>query len=369
MVYCGLQEGKHTRALTGQRIDEVITSLELPASDKCWKSMTTDNASNMKAACRVSELIDDDFGCFDHTLNLILKGGVDKVPYINKCIEKFKKLASTVHRSSLHLQRIKKSCSNLNQSGTTPCDYRKIIQPVDTRWNSLLMMIDSILDLKPALLEIKNSTRGADGPFAIVIPDENEFDLIKELSPILRKFADVCDFMSGENYPTICWVLQKINILQATLSQARDRYNVNKESTFSNHMSEYCLEMMTEIERRWPRGGCTDKVHCISHILHPGMKGYILVKNKTMDHWIEVLIDEEEGAPEAEVLDQGMIMDEDEEQMMVSQALAQERGSIESEKSPLAQEIIAYRRAGTIPLKADVLQYWKLHAKEFPMLA
>ena len=77
--------------------------------------MTTDNASNMKAACRVSESIDDDFGCFDHTLNLILKSGVDQVPYIDNCIDKFKKLASTVHRSSLNLQRIKKSCAKLNQ--------------------------------------------------------------------------------------------------------------------------------------------------------------------------------------------------------------------------------------------------------------
>ena len=161
MIYCGLQEGRHTGALTGAKIDEVIRSLDLPPRDQCWKTMTTDNASNMKSACKIAEEVDDSFGCFDHTLVLVLKAGVESVPFLDNTIDAFRRLSTACHESDLHLQRIKRACTHLNDSGTNPCEYRKIIQPADTRWNSVLMMLNSIIELKHALLEIKSSERAA----------------------------------------------------------------------------------------------------------------------------------------------------------------------------------------------------------------
>ena len=80
------------------------------------------------------------------------------------------------------------------------------------------------------------------------------------------------------------------------------------------------------------------------------------------------MVKEEEPPAPGSGHDDGMILDdEDEEQMMVSQAL--EVAPVAGDKSPLVQELEAYRRAPQVPIKVDVLQYWIMHAKEFPMLA
>ena len=54
MVHCGPQEGRHTGVLVAKKIDEIINALELPPVEDCMKTMTTDNAANMKIACRDS---------------------------------------------------------------------------------------------------------------------------------------------------------------------------------------------------------------------------------------------------------------------------------------------------------------------------
>ena len=158
MVHCGPHEGRHTGALVAKKLDEIINSLEFP--DDCMKTMTTDNAANMKVACKDSFSIDMHLGCFDHTLNLVVNAGVNSVEKIKSAIDSFKKLATGCHKSSLYCERIKRACSDLNSSASTtnPVKYCKMITPVETRWNSSLMMMRSILQLRPALEAVKECT-------------------------------------------------------------------------------------------------------------------------------------------------------------------------------------------------------------------
>ena len=224
--------------------------------------------------------------------------------------------------------------------------------------------------MKHALLEIKSSERAADANFSAVIPDEAAFDVIKEVVPILQKFADVREFMSGEKYPTICWVVQKAYLLTSSLKKTIGSIVSGKEK--GNATSQYILQMsrkmLADMNKRWPNQGCDDLSYAISHILHPGLRGFVLLKKNLYQHIGDEMVKEEEPPAPGSGNDEAMILDEeDEEQMMVSQAL--EVGPVASDKSPLIQEFEAYRRAPQVPIKVDVLQYWKMHAKEFPMLA
>ncbi len=216
MAYCGPHEGRHTGVLVAQKLDEIIRSLNLGEINI---GITTDNASNMKVAWRESTTINHGMGCFAHTLHLIVNNGISKVDKLTKSLSVFKKLAKACNQSALYCQRIRKECEDLNKSGTTPVHYNKIIQSVDTRWNSTLMMIRSILQLRPALEAIKMaSARSTAVGLIELMPETEDFELLDSIIPILTKFEEVSIFMSAEKYPTICWIVQKVYFLQNQLS-------------------------------------------------------------------------------------------------------------------------------------------------------
>jgi hypothetical protein len=130
MIHCGPHEGRHTGNLVAKKLDEIINSLELPVDpSSCMKTMTTDNAANMKVACRDSFAIDMHLGCFDHSLNLVVNAGLNSVKKIKDSVESFKKLVTGCHKSTLYCERIKRACSDVNSSasitnpGNLTCHY------------------------------------------------------------------------------------------------------------------------------------------------------------------------------------------------------------------------------------------------------
>ena len=118
MVHCGPHEGRHTGQLVARKLDEIINSLDL-SEENLFKSMTTDNASNMKIACRDSHTIDKHISCFDHSLNLVVNAGINSVDEIKASAEKFRKLVTSCHKSNLYCERIKRACTDLNSSAST----------------------------------------------------------------------------------------------------------------------------------------------------------------------------------------------------------------------------------------------------------
>ena len=119
MIHCGPHEGRHTGVLVAKKLDEIINSLELPDVETCHKTMTTDNAANMKVACRDSIAVDKHLGCFDHSLNLVVNAGINSVQKIKDSVDIFKKLVTSCHKSNLYCERIRRACSDLNSSAST----------------------------------------------------------------------------------------------------------------------------------------------------------------------------------------------------------------------------------------------------------
>ena len=120
MVYCGPHEGRHTGVLIGEKIDEIINDLNIDglSADTMHRAMTTDNASNMKVACDEAKTIDCRVGCFDHLLNIVVNTAIKRVPGILTSVNKFKRLATGTHKSTLHCERIQQECIQLQNSAT-----------------------------------------------------------------------------------------------------------------------------------------------------------------------------------------------------------------------------------------------------------
>ena len=77
-------------------------------------------ANMLNAVNKESKNITQGLGCLDHLLQLVINKAIDKVPAIKSAVQNFRKLATSTHKSSLALQRIKKACGDLDRSADGP---------------------------------------------------------------------------------------------------------------------------------------------------------------------------------------------------------------------------------------------------------
>ena len=215
LIHCGEAKGKHTAVLIAEKLDKVIDSLEL--AEGMFTAMTTDNAINMlNAVNKESKTIHLGLGCIDHLLQLVINRSIDKVEVVKSAVNKFKKLSTATHKSSLNIQRIKKACGDLEKSADGPkVSFAKIITPVETRWNSVLMMIRSILHLQLPLEAIKESPNAAKEYPKLVeaIPDPEDFEVLSKIVPVLSKFESISQTLSSDQHPSLPYVIPKIHFL------------------------------------------------------------------------------------------------------------------------------------------------------------
>ncbi len=225
LVACVPAEGRHTAVNVGSHIDKAVgrvVGLKSSTTTFC----VSDNAANMLAAIpKHTKKIDQGLGCVDHLINLIVKATNKSVPEVNTCFKECKDLASRTHFSPVDQQRIRQECQLLKNDSENPLlvKFRKIITPIKTRWNSKLMMIKSVSDLRPALESIRDErfedTDKSDPKFRSCIPSSTSFDVIEQIIPILEKWQMASELLSADKKPTIHQVSQhfvcnvKINIL------------------------------------------------------------------------------------------------------------------------------------------------------------
>jgi hypothetical protein len=162
----------------------------------------------LAAVPKLTKKIDIGLGCIDHLLNLIVKATNKSIPEIDTAIKECRDLSGRVHHAPLDQQRIKRECWNLrNDSNSIECKFRKIISPVDTRWNSTLFMLKSIHQLRPALESLQDGrfdeTEKTDTKLKNLIPSPTSFQIIEQIIPILEKALFMSEILSGDKKPTI----------------------------------------------------------------------------------------------------------------------------------------------------------------------
>ena len=179
LVHCGRTEGRHTSKNIAEQLYKVIT--EIPGlPENVHKVCTSDNAANMLCAIpNLTEKIDEGLGCVDHLLNLVVNECL-AIPELKQGVDACKRLSGKTHKSYPSQDRIKLECDKINSdSSCEPIKCVKIIAPVETRWNSQLMMMRSILKLRPALERIREDlSKNTDPKLRCAIPSNEEFDQV-----------------------------------------------------------------------------------------------------------------------------------------------------------------------------------------------
>ena len=228
-------EGSHT----GQRIaDELDTIMDDFHITSKARFIVTDNASNMKKAMCILlgnneasssvdtycdnpslwEDHDDDalnvpdgctrLPCFAHSLQLVIRDGMQQLAVCRGALGKVSKLANIVHQSSLFRTAFE----------ATFGAGRAIPETNATRWNSVFQQLRCIMDLEQSkLADVLRDTNHDN-----LILSKKDVEQLNELVDLLAPFAEATDLCQGEQTVTVSCVVPVVLSLNRLLTEKRE---------------------------------------------------------------------------------------------------------------------------------------------------
>jgi len=156
--------------------------------------------------------------------------------------------------------------SNFQACNSTSSSYKKIILPVETRWNSLALSIRSIIDLKDALLHLR-----ANNPMIEMtsyIPSRAQFEMLEHLLKPLEIIQSVSEKLSCDKKPTLHLVTVNLVILKNLKSAFRDGC--------PGLAKQFIEKFEGELEARVANFGRGEFLYNVANLLHPKYKGATL---------------------------------------------------------------------------------------------
>lgn len=199
-------------------LSEIITT-ELNKFDILHKvvAIVTDGGRNINAAVRLMNI--QHIPCTAHKLNLVVRNALnlpDDGLNINENI---------VHNddgsSDSRLKEILKKCRNIvgffkrsevgnrklveKQQQMGQQNILKLKQDICTRWNSTLVMMERLLQLKEPITIVIMALKEAPPNLS-----SDEWDVVEDCIPLLKPFHSITVELSAEEYPTISKVIPLI---------------------------------------------------------------------------------------------------------------------------------------------------------------
>nr|CAI5842454.1 unnamed protein product [Callosobruchus analis] len=232
----------HTSRNLSEEITKIINKFNL--NNKIL-AVVSDNATNIKNAI-LNELKLRHFGCFAHTLNLIIQDGLKS---IDSLLEKVKNIVSFFKRSTQGMERLltaQRNAGNVIQ--------KKLIQSVPTRWNSTYFMLDRICELQDAV--------------------KTSIALINRNIPVLTEQEWNTRLKNIEFSKTIAL---------ATLLDPRYKLLAFSDSVAGETIKKYAIELMTNIIS----GSCTNTENMTHRVSSEGLDEKALETQEVLSVWGE----------------------------------------------------------------------------------
>ncbi|XP_049318602.1 zinc finger BED domain-containing protein 4-like [Bactrocera dorsalis] len=224
---CPMSE-THTAKNLAEQIQNVTT--EWGVFDNIIFAVS-DNANNIKSALQ-NELKLRHFGCFAHTLNLIVKASISGHD-VNTVLQKVKQIVAHFRKST---STNEKFMSFQRNAGTEPL---KLIQSVETRWNSTFYMIERFVKVEDA---VKSTVALIDKELPRISPEE--WLLLKDLLTVLKPFEYTTKEISGQKYCTGSMVIPIVNGLKSVFTRWA------KANTYVDPVKAVTFELLNGINER-----------------------------------------------------------------------------------------------------------------------
>ena len=137
-----------------------------------------DNASNMARAMRVGGYTT--YGCFAHSEQLCLTKVYENQRATNDMVHRVRKIVSHFHKSAKGTEQLQKIQVSLN------LPQHKLIQDVETRWNSTYYMLKRIIEQRASISQYLE-----DHDVSVRPLDGNDWKLAKALTTVFHTFEEV----------------------------------------------------------------------------------------------------------------------------------------------------------------------------------
>ena len=307
--------------------------------------LTTDNASNIKLACRL--LCCCQLSCFSHNLDLAIQKGLGD-HRIERVLKVCRKIVASFSYSWLRRRQL------LEEQKRRNLPIHKLKADVKTRWGSVYDMIERIIEQKEAIREILGSDRKT-AHFVLSWQDNDVLDSVVAVLAPLRKFTDL---LAGEKRVTASAIIPLLKHLTTEVLAVKETENtLTKEIKMrvkSDITSRYditttnLLEVCTFLDPRFKltdmSSDVQEKVECemLEIVSRPAAEdsqsGPPPKKPKTV--WAQIFRD----------------------------IATTERNSSLTDAEKVKSEIETYRHFPNLDVELSPLEWWKANSQQFPLL-
>lgn len=360
LLECHPFDLSHTSSNLAQEMERVLRPWEL------FEKITfavSDNAYNIKNA--LNALGFKNMGCFAHTMNLIVQSALTLeevlINRVKQIVAHFRK--STVANNALKTYQINNGIKN----------PKKLIQDVQTRWNSTCYMICRFV-------ELETSIRGTLGLLNNA-PDNlrpEEWIILQELIKVLKPFEEATKVISGQKYMTASLVivivqglfkvfsnLMKMDLTQRVLKVAEQLLaNMNTRDAFKHSEKSGTLARCTFLDPRFKHIPFSHSTTLMN-----------TTKNDVIEKTSEIIrskyTDEDRRSYETEA-SVDINTHSNSEQLSIWNDIdisVAKSTPIGTAKSRAIVEVQRYLEDSIIPKGQDPLSWWKDHSYNYPHLS
>lgn len=201
---------RHTSANLACELEGIVSHWELKGKILLAVS---DNAANIKKAI-TEHLHWEHLGCYAHTLNLIAKGALE-LELVKHLINKVSEIVTYFKRSTIPKNKLD---SYQKQNNKQP---KKLLQSVETRWNSVYYMLQRISELKE---EVAAALATVDRENLSKLSHQ-DYETIDRLIEILAPVKSTTKIISCEKNVTLSLVIILTNGLSHVYEQMKQKGN------------------------------------------------------------------------------------------------------------------------------------------------
>ncbi|XP_028414611.1 zinc finger BED domain-containing protein 4-like [Dendronephthya gigantea] len=316
-------------------------------------AIVTDNASNIVAAVKITGWIH--VPCFAHTLNLIVSEAIKSDERVNDLKKRCKQIVTFFHQSVKATEKLKEVQFQLK------LPEHKLIQEVDTRWNSTFYMFERILEQHQAITT------------ALCLNSRNELclsladvKLLEASLSILQPFEAATREISADKYVSISKAIPLARSLQH-ITAGRSH-----ETTLGSELSAQMRRRYTAIERA--------HLLALSTLMDPRLKKMAFSNSEAArqgEQWItqeakdlitaatEFPAEEQDGNMQScgEVGEPSSGLWEFFDKKVIDSQNAR------SSTSKATVEVRTYFGEDVLPRLEDPLSWWKINEKRFSLLS
>ncbi|XP_041830825.1 E3 SUMO-protein ligase ZBED1-like [Melanotaenia boesemani] len=386
----------HTGVNIAHVLRNALTEWELTRPQRTI-ACVTDNASNMDIAVRESGL-HPHIKCLAHVINLASKRGL-AVSRVARLLGRVRRVTTFFHKSTTATAVL------TNKQTQLDLPRHKLITDVQTRWNSTYEMLARYLEQQAAVsaalscAEIRRNAREIDTLDNADISDVE--DIVKLLKPLKTATTVLCD----EKEPTVSLIMPLKHMIEQSMSpDENDTQTIASMKSailldITGRYSGDCNDMLQECAALDPR------FRSLSHLndeqresvyarTREKASGLHVQRNKTSDtdektrasastsgsaaERVFVMAEAAQGAEqsqeepvERERQMQDVIQPPPPKKTALEDLLGSSYTTVEAVQSSrgIEMEILSYRNGIPIPLNSSPLEWWKVNAYTYPILA